>query len=105
MSKRIALQLSEEASDRFDRLLKEANQGFEAGRILAADLINELILTTRIDLRALQLKHSDLRKSLKVMSAKENIDIDSAIRFLTELRGRATYKRRGNSIESEGVNP
>lgn len=102
MGRRIALQLSQEAADRFDRLLSEANQEFEVGRVLASDLLNEIILSTKVDLRALQVKHLDLRRSLKVLSSKEGLDIESAIRFLTDMRSPLVPKKKTRSADAEG---
>jgi hypothetical protein len=96
MSKRITVLLDKEAAEQFESLLEEANDGFEAGRITASDLVNEIIATAKLDLRSLQLKHSDLRRSLKVLSAREDIDVEKAIKILSEMRGRVV-KRRGHN--------
>jgi hypothetical protein len=102
VGKRIAMFLSEEALEIFERLLASANDGFEAGRITPSDLMSELVLSSRLDIKAIQLKHSDLRRSLRALSNREKIDIDTAIKVLLEMKGRTPRKRVGaHELEAE----
>lgn len=101
MTKRITLTLEKEAIDAFDKLFVSVNEGFEAGRITVSDLMTEIILSARIDIRALQLKHSDLRKSLRALSNREEIDLETAIKTLTEMRGRVGRRRGYAGIEEQ----
>ena len=57
-----------------------------------------MILTAKVDVKALQLKHTDLRRSLKALAGKDDIDIESAIKSLMEL------KARGGSGKKKSIN-
>lgn len=91
--KRLQLILSEEAWKAVETLIEEATAGFEVGSISYSDAINEMILSAKVDIKALQLKHTDLRRSLRVMAAKDSVDIDSVIRSLTELKSKMGRKK------------
>jgi len=93
MSKRLQVIFSDDAWQIIENISHEANDGFEVGSINYSDVINELILCSKIDLKTLQLKHTDVRRSLKVMAAKSEIDLDSAIRALTELKAKITKRK------------
>ena len=91
--KRLQVILTQEAWEMVDALCKEANQGFEGGTINYSDAINELIITGKVDIKALQLKHTDLRRALKAMASKDELDLESVLKALTDLRGKVSKKR------------
>ena len=91
--KRLQIVLTDEAWEAVAALTTEASNKFEAGKINYSDVINEMILCSKVDGRLLQLKHADLRRSLKVMASKENIDIESVIKSLMELKSRSSAKK------------
>lgn len=66
--KKIQIVLSDEAWSALDSLTKEANEGFLNGTINCSDVANELISTGKIDICGLQAKHTNIRKSLRLMS-------------------------------------
>ncbi len=99
MKKRLQIIMTEDAWQMVETLTNEANQSFEAGSINYSDAINEMILTSRVDVKFLQLKHTDLRRSLRAMAAKEDVDIDSVIKSLTELKAK-TPKRKVTAEEA-----
>ncbi len=88
MIKRLQIGLSDEAWQVVEAINKEASENFEAGSINYSDVINEMILNSKIDIKVLQLKHTDVRRSLRVMAAKEDLDIDSIIKSLNEIKNR-----------------
>lgn len=65
----------------------QASKDFDAGSISYSDVVNELVLNARVDIKILQAKHTDLRRSLKSFASKKDIDIDQIIKTLTELKG------------------
>jgi hypothetical protein len=87
-TKRLQVVLTEEAWATVDALATEANNSFDSGHINYSNLINEMILSAKIDLKTLQLKHTDLRRSLRVLAAQKNIDLDTAIRTLSEIKNK-----------------
>lgn len=99
MSKRIAMVLNDEATVQFERLLEEANKGFEGGRITASDLLSEMVICAKVDIKALQLKHTDLRRSLLALAKRQEVDLDSVMKMLAEMKARSGKKRAGSSLE------
>ena len=88
MNKRLQIGLSDEAWQMVESLCNEANEGFEVGNITYSDVINEMILCAKPDLKLLQSKHTSVRKSLLLLSSQKGLDLDAAIKALTELRAK-----------------
>ncbi len=86
MKKRLQIILNDDSWQAVDALTKEANQNFENGSINYSDAINEMIVSAKVDVKVLQLKHTNLRKSLRSLASKGEIDIDSAIKTLMEIK-------------------
>ena len=86
--KRLQVILNEEAWKTVEAITIEATEKFEVGSINYSDVINEMILTAKVDIKTLQLKHTDLRRSLKLLATKNDIDLESAIKSLLELKAR-----------------
>ena len=101
MSKRLQVVVSQEAWEAVDSLCKEANLGFEAGNITVSDAVNELILSAKVDVKALQSKRTDLRRALRAMASKEELDLESVIRSLSELRGKTAEKKGQVTMDEE----
>ena len=99
--KRLQVILSDEAWSAVETLTNQANENFETGTINYSDAINEMILCSKVDTKVLQQKHTNIRRSLKVLASKSDIDLDSAIKALTELKARQTGKRKNNSNQEE----
>jgi hypothetical protein len=92
MKRKIQVVLSEEAWKLLESTTKESNSGFKNGSITYSDVVNEFLASGKIDIRMLQAKHTNLRKSLRLMASQKEIDIDAAIRSLQELKAK-TGKR------------
>ena len=93
MSKRrLQVILTDDAWAAVDSATAEANNGFDAGSINYSDTINEMILTSKIDIKLLQSKHTNIRKSLRLMAAQESVDLDDVIKALQDLKTRTTKK-------------
>lgn len=101
MGKRLQVVVSQDAWDAVEALCKEANLGFEAGNVTVSDAVNEMILSAKVDVRALQSKRTDLRRALRAMASKEELDLESVIRSLSELRGRAPKRKGTATIDEE----
>lgn len=92
MKRKIQIVLSEDAWELLESTTKESNSGFKNGSITYSDVVNEFLVGGKIDIRMLQAKHTNLRKSLRLMASQKEIDIDAAIRSLQELKAK-TVKR------------
>ena len=100
MSKRMQVVLSQEAWQIVEAVTMEASEGFEAGSIGYSDTINELILCSKVDVKALQLKHTDLRRSLRVLASKDDLDLDTVLKALNEIKAQAG-KRKALPVSKE----
>ncbi len=89
MSKRLQIGLTDEAWQSVEALCQEANEGFEVGHITYSDMINEMILCAKPDIKLLQSKHTSVRRSLILLSGQKGLDLDAAIKALTELRAKS----------------
>lgn len=102
MKKRLQIILCDEAWGAVDNLSNEANSEFDGGHINYSDLINEMILCSKVDIKALQLKHTDIRKSLRALASKGDIDLDSVLKTLNELK--TSQKKRSKQTKFETDN-
>lgn len=86
MKKRIQLLLSDESWSAVEKITKEANRGFENGHITYSDVLNEMALNSCVDIGKLQTKHTNVRKSLRLLASQDNIDLDEMIKNLQNLK-------------------
>lgn len=91
--KRLQLALTDEARILVESLTEEANNGFDVGSISYSDVVSELIVTGKLDINVLRSKHTDIPRSLRKMASKADMDLDSAIKQLMELKSRTGGKR------------
>lgn len=96
MKKRLQIILSDEAWVAVESVTNDANQGFDVGNINYSDAINEMILSSKVDIKTLQAKHTDPRRALRMMASKESIDIDSIIKSLMDLKSKTGRRRIGS---------
>lgn len=102
MSKRMQVVLSPEAWEIVESVTRESNEGFEAGSISCSDSINELVLCSKVDVKALQFKHTDLRRSLRVLASRDDLDLETALKALNEIKSQLG-KRKGVGTAKEVV--
>ena len=101
MKKRLQVVLNDETWAAVDALMKEANDNFQVGSISYSDAINEMILCSKVDVKALQRKHTDWRRSLRFLASKSDADLETALNSLKELKSQTTKKQKsGNSMEA-----
>lgn len=101
MKRKLQVVLNDESWAILDSLTKESNDGFVNGSITISDVVNELVLTTKLDLKTLQAKHINIRKSLRLMATQKEIDLDSAIKALMDLKSKGVRKGTKSQISME----
>ena len=101
MKKRLQIVLTDEAWSAVELLTESANANFEVGSINYSDAINEMILSAKVNITTLQAKHTDLRRSLRMMASKDGLDIESIIQSLMELKAKTNKSsaKRGSGTE------
>jgi hypothetical protein len=99
MKKRLQVVLSNEAWQAIETLSKKANEGFEAGHINYSDAINEMVLNANVDVDKLRKQHTDLRRSLRVLASKPDLDVESVLQCIEGLKPKPKRKRRKKSPE------
>ena len=86
--KRRRITLTDEAMAAVIALTNKANENFDVSKITYSDAINEMIVCSRVDVKALQQKHTDLGRSLREIAARTDLDLDSTISLLKSMRTR-----------------
>jgi len=86
MRRKLQVVLTDETWALVENSSKEVNQDFKSGFVTMSDVVNEMILNAKIDIRGLQMKHTNIKKSLRELSMKKDIDLDLAIKSLMELK-------------------
>lgn len=99
--KRLQVVLTDESWTEVERVYGDATNDFKTGSINYSDVINEMILSSKVDLRELRLKHTDIRKSLLNLAKTENIDVESALKVLNEIRSKNAKKSKSTSLIEE----
>lgn len=92
MVKRLQVVMTEETWKIVEEATNEANKDFELGNIRFSDVINEMILCADIDILNLQNKHTNIKKSLRLMASKD-LDLDVIIKNLQDIKAKKTKKR------------
>jgi hypothetical protein len=103
MKRKLQVILNDDSWTALEGFTKEANDSFINGSITFSDVVNEIILTAKLDIRGLQAKHTNIRKSLRLMAAQKEIDIDSAIRALMDLKAKGAKRAIKNQLSLEGA--
>lgn len=88
MSRKLQVIFTDDAWQVIERITQEANENFNVGSISYSDVMNEMALSAKVDIKNLQLKNTNIRRSLKVLAKNNEIDLDSAIKALTELKSK-----------------
>lgn len=101
--KRLQVIFSNEAWANVDALTKEANRDFDVGTVSYSDVVNELVLTGKVDLKLLQVRRTDVRRSLRSLASQETVDLDSAIKTLMELKSKIGKKSQKHILTGEEV--
>ena len=103
MKKKLQIVMSDESWSALENLTNEANDGFVNGSITFSDVVNEILATAKLDIRGLQAKHTNIRKSLRLMASQKEIDIDSAIRALMDIKSKGGKKSSRGQLSMENV--
>lgn len=103
MKKKLQVILNDESWELLETMTKEANEGFKNGTINMSDIVNEILMTAKIDVRALQAKHTNIRRSLRQMALQKDIDIDLAIKNLMELKTISSKRLAKTQMTMKGV--
>jgi hypothetical protein len=103
VKKKLQVALTDESWIMIENLSKEANDGFKNGCITFSDIVNEVLLSAKLDIRGLQAKHTNIRKSLRMLASQKEIDIDLAIRNLMELKAKGAKRTAKNQTSFEGA--
>jgi hypothetical protein len=100
--KKLQILFTDEAWSVVESSHRKAVDGFESGTISYSDVINELILNATIDIKVLQSKRVDLRRFLRNMAAKEDLNVDEAMKVLAQFSGRSVRKRARPTLGDHG---
>lgn len=102
MLRKLQIMVTEENWITIETTLKEANENFKGGKINFSDIVNELILNAEIDIKTLQAKNVNVRKSLRSLASQKEIDLDLAIKTLTDLKNKGGRRVLKHTSVAEG---
>lgn len=103
MKRKLQVILTEDSWSMLDTLVKEANQDFQSGSITMSDVVNEVLLTAKIDVRTLQIKHTNVRRSLRNLANNKDMDIDLAIKSLMEIKAAGQKRSNKSQLAMKGA--
>lgn len=101
MVKKIQLQLTEEAWAQVELVYKQVKEEYKSVCISYSDIICEMILTSKVDLKNIQAKYTNIRKSLRDMSSMKDLDLDLAIKNLIELKTKVAKRSTKQQVSVE----
>lgn len=99
MGKSKSIVLSDEAWNLVSEKVKEVNRDFDGGKVKPRDVVNEMIITARIDIKILQGKHTNLKKLLRAIANRKDIEVDSVLKLIAEAKGKIPKKKTGTEEE------
>ena len=102
MNKRTQVVLTLESWNMVEAITREVNENFDGGSVNFSDTINEMILNSKIDVKALQLKHTDLKKSLLALAKNPEVDVETVLKCISELKGK-NLRKKASSLQSEVI--
>ena len=101
MNKKIQISFEPESLIILESLTAQSNENFKNGSINYSDVINEAVRVAKIDVKSLQAKNINIKKSLRNMASQKNLDLDLAIKTLLELKNGAGRKQKTTAQTSE----
>jgi hypothetical protein len=103
MKKKLQIVLNDDSWSSLESMTKDANDGFVNGSITFSDVVNEVLIAAKLDIKGLQAKHTNIRKSLRLMASQKEIDIDSAIKALMDLKSKGVKKAARNQLTMDSI--
>jgi hypothetical protein len=97
--KRLQVIFTNEAWSAIESLSAQVNENFDVGHINYSDIVNEMVLTSKVDIKALQIKHTDIKRSLKSLASQKDLDIEQVIKALMDLKGKVAKKKTNSKQE------
>ncbi len=102
MLRKLQIMIAEDNWRTVESIFKEANLDFKCGNINYSDIINEMISIAKVDIRSLQAKNINVRKSLRSLASQKEIDLDGVIKFLTDFKNKSGRRAPKGSSVTEG---
>ncbi len=87
MSKRLQVILSDSAFEQVDKTYKSAIEGHPTVKLNYSDVIELMILNSKVHVADIRLKHTDLRKTLMDLAKRKNLSVEEIISSMSELKG------------------
>ena len=97
--KKLQIIFSDEAWSVVESIHAKATEDFDMGSISYSDVMNVIVLTSNVDVKTLQSKHTDIRRSLRALASQKDVNIDDVIRSLTEIRGKSKKLKAQSAME------
>ena len=86
MIKRLQVLLSQEAYEEVENIHKKATEGHAQVKLNFSDVIDFMILNSKVSVSDLRLKHTDLRRALLGMAKQKDLSVEDIVSQLAELK-------------------
>ncbi len=87
MSKRLQVILSDSAFEQVEKTYKASVDGHPTVKLNYSDVIEMMILNSKVHVADIRLKHTDLRKTLMDLAKRKDLSVEEIISSMAELKG------------------
>ncbi len=88
MNKKLQVNLSDKAFQSLQDIVERANDGFEYGKIKYSDVINEIIVNTKVNIEDLRSRNTNIKIALRIMLKQKNMDIKAVSEKIETLKNK-----------------
>lgn len=87
MSKRLQIIISDSAFQQVEKTYNAAVEGHPTVKLNYSDVIEAMVLNSKVHVADLRLKHTDLRKTLMDLAKRKDLSVEEIISSISELKG------------------
>ena len=105
MSKRLQIILSKTAYEYLEKNHNQATEGFHQVKLSFSDVIEAMVLNSKLNLTDLRLKHTDLRRTLLVLAKRKDVSVEDIVNQMVELKSVLGKKETKKLFKGESETP
>lgn len=104
MAKRLQIVIGEDAFERVDQVYKKATEGQPTVKLNYSNVIEEMILNSKVSISDIRSKHTDLRKTLLDLAKRKDISVEDVVSQIADIKG-GLSKRETKKLAKAEVLP
>ncbi len=101
MSKRLQVILSDSAFEQVEKTYKASVEGHPTVKLNYSDVVEMMILNSKVHVADIRLKHTDLRKTLMDLAKRKDLSVEEIISSMAELKGVLGKKESKKLLKAE----